>query len=280
MSDERVSAWDGDDFGALLALDQLGPNRLRSRSGEANDHDRVYGGQLLAQTVMAAARTVAPDRPPTALQFLFLQGARPERPIDYEVTTLQEGKRFSARHVRGAQAGGRLVCDAQLSFGMALDGPAHMAAPDVAAFADEDPETLPRLTDLPPALGAEIHRVMSYAFAESRAVDLRAPDGAAGHAPADARTAPALLDQNPPRLARRSPAPRGGLRLSLGLVAELSRRRRPCPRDRRGGPSALRRQPQSRDLVAPPFARRRMAPFRQCQPERGGRARPDDRTDP
>ena len=85
MSDERVPAWDGRDITELLPLDVTGDLHFRNRFGDANAHDRAYGGQILGQTLLAAARTVPGDRAFTAMQFLFLPGTLHERPIDFEV---------------------------------------------------------------------------------------------------------------------------------------------------------------------------------------------------
>ena len=83
--DEQTSAWDGVDIAGLLDLSSPEPGRFRSRLAEVNEHGRVYGGQLLGQALAAAARTVPADRPATAMQFMFLAGALPEIPINYEV---------------------------------------------------------------------------------------------------------------------------------------------------------------------------------------------------
>lgn len=172
MSDERLPAWDGRDLAELLALDATGDLHFRNRFGDANAHDRAYGGQILAQALLAAARTVAGDRAFTAMQFLFLQGTLHDRAIDFEVESLQDGKRFSSRHVRGTQQGGRTVLDAQVSFALPMDAPAHEIAPP-NAFANEDPEQLPRLTELPAAWGADLERACGYRFWTKDAIDFR-----------------------------------------------------------------------------------------------------------
>ena len=146
--DERTPAWDGADIADLLGLAAPQPGGFRSRVGEINEHGRIYGGQLLGQALAAAARTVPNDRPATAMQFMFLAGALPDQPIDYEVVALQDGKRFSARHVRGSQSGGRVVCDANVSFAGSIDSPEHMAPPPPDCGLDRDPNELPGLADI------------------------------------------------------------------------------------------------------------------------------------
>ncbi|MBN9409280.1 MAG: thioesterase family protein [Burkholderiales bacterium] len=121
----QVQPWDGHDLQALLRLDTLAPGMYRTRHADANLNLRSYGGQSLGQALMAACMDVQADRRPSAMQFMFLQGADPAQPIALDVTRLQDGRRFSSRHVRGAQAGGRLVLDAQVSFAVELDSPAH-----------------------------------------------------------------------------------------------------------------------------------------------------------
>jgi len=173
--DDQTPAWDGADIADLLGLAAPQPGRFRSRVGEINEHGRVYGGQLLGQALAATARTVAADRPATAMQFMFLAGALPDQPIDYEVAALQDGKRFSARHVRGSQSGGRMVCDANISFAAAIDSPEHMAPPASDCGLDRDPASLPGLSDIAAPGVAEIERALGYMFRSHAAIDFRAP---------------------------------------------------------------------------------------------------------
>jgi acyl-CoA thioesterase-2 len=128
---------------------------------------------------MAAARTVPAGRAPTAMQLLFLQGARHHDAIGFDVTALQDGKRYTSRHVRGAQSDGRLVCDAQVTFAVALPAPAHAAPVDPAALR-EVPDDLPRLSDLPRDWANEILRALSYDLIDKAAVDFRLPAAAEG----------------------------------------------------------------------------------------------------
>jgi len=182
---DTVPAWDGADIAELLAMVPLdsavgasaGPRTFRTRCGDANAHGRAYGGQILAQAVMAAARTVpqagagSSPRAPSMLQFLFLQGTLHAEAIDLTVTPLQDGKRFSSRHVRGVQGAGRAVLDAQVTFAQPMPAPAHGAP---APFRpDEDPERLPSLADLPAAWGRTVQRAGGYTFNVKPAIDFR-----------------------------------------------------------------------------------------------------------
>ena len=113
------------------------------------------------------------------MQLLFLQGALHQEAIGFDVTALQDGKRFTSRHVRGAESGWRLIFDAQLSFAVALPAPAH-AAPVEPLALQENPVDLPRLSDLPAAWAAEIARAPGYSLVDLQAVDFRLPSVATG----------------------------------------------------------------------------------------------------
>src|SRR5580700_10861233 len=101
--ESACSAWDGVDIEALVSLEPIGHLRYRSRYGDGNLNGRSYGGQVLGQAMMAASLSAPEDRRASAFQLLFLRGADPDRRIDFEVKILQEGKRFSSRHISGFQ---------------------------------------------------------------------------------------------------------------------------------------------------------------------------------
>ncbi len=162
--------WDGQDLAALLQLAPVAKGVFENRFGEANSHGRVYGGQLLGQALQAAAQGVAPDRLPTLLQFLFLQGAQADRPIAMTVTPLQDGKRFVSRHVRGQQGAGRLIFDAQVSFAQPLPAPAHGRAP---AFDSIDPATLLAAEDLPLDTRQAVEAAFGYPMSAHPMIDFR-----------------------------------------------------------------------------------------------------------
>lgn len=69
----------------------------------------------LGQAMAAALQDVPVGREATMMQFLFLQGAMPNEAIEFQVTSLQEGKRFSSNHVRALQGNGRTVLDAHVT---------------------------------------------------------------------------------------------------------------------------------------------------------------------
>ncbi|MDZ4840851.1 MAG: acyl-CoA thioesterase II [Hyphomicrobium aestuarii] len=66
---------------------------------------RIYGGQVLAQAVIAACRTVPPERPIHSLHGYFLVGGNPRLPVTYAVERLRDGGSFTTRRVVAKQAG-------------------------------------------------------------------------------------------------------------------------------------------------------------------------------
>jgi acyl-CoA thioesterase II len=172
-ADARLPPWDEHDLAGLLTLDEVAPLRYRNRYGDSNLNGRSYGGQVLGQTMMAAAMSVPPDRNATMLQFLFLQGTNPERAVDFEVTVLQDGKRFSSRHVRGTQAG-RVVLDANATFAVAVPAPRHSdPLPD---FGPVPPEALATLDDMPTEWAPGLRKLGGYSMRGKASIDFRVPD--------------------------------------------------------------------------------------------------------
>jgi acyl-CoA thioesterase-2 len=166
--------WNELDIEHLLELTEIGSGCWRTRHGDANLNGRSYGGQLLAQALAAGMVDVPADRVPTMMQFLFLQGAMPQESLELRVHRLQDGKRFSSRHVRAAQGNGRVVLDAQVTCAVPLEAPSH-AAPS-AAPEHERPEDLPQLEDVDPELRCGIERLGGYSEDRKPSIEFRIPD--------------------------------------------------------------------------------------------------------
>ncbi|WP_374665800.1 acyl-CoA thioesterase [Ramlibacter sp.] len=170
----KLAPWNGTDIALLLQLQAQGPGCWRNAFGDPNKNGRAYGGQLLGQALMAGLLEAPADRPPSMMQFLFLQGALHDEPIDFTVTPLQDGKRFTSRHVRGAQAGGRMVLDAQVTCAAELASPTHEQP--CAAPPGEHATDLPAMQDLPADLLQGIESLGGYSQDMKASVDFRVPD--------------------------------------------------------------------------------------------------------
>ena len=166
--------WNRLNIDHLLELEQSAPGCWRALRGDSNLNGRSFGGQLLGQALVAGTRGVPVGRHPTMMQLLFLQGAMPSQPLDFHVTTLQEGKRFSSRHVRATQGGSRIILDAQVTCALAIEAPEHEVASRVPA--GERPEDLVPLEELDPALLQNLSQLGGYTDDRKPSIDFRIPD--------------------------------------------------------------------------------------------------------
>ncbi|MCL1870300.1 MAG: thioesterase family protein [Promicromonosporaceae bacterium] len=67
--------------------------------------NRVYGGQVLAQAIIACGRTVPAERAPHSMHAYFLREGALDAPIDFAVERLRDGRSFSARRTHALQDG-------------------------------------------------------------------------------------------------------------------------------------------------------------------------------
>jgi acyl-CoA thioesterase-2 len=150
----------------LLDLEQLDDDLFRGVSPSGTLLARVFGGQVAAQALVAAVRTVSPERTVHSLHGYFLIGGDPTIPIVYEVGRVRDGGSFSVRRVVAVQ-NGEPIFYLTASFHRAEAGVDHRAPmPDVPM-----PEELPRVQDL---LAPYIDRLpMGDWWAQDRPLDLR-----------------------------------------------------------------------------------------------------------
>jgi acyl-CoA thioesterase II len=90
-----------------LDLARLDDDRYEGRTVE-QARPRIFGGELLAQALVAAARTV-PDRSCHALHAHFLAPGDPLTPVEYRVRRLRDGRRFAQRQVSAWQRGREML---------------------------------------------------------------------------------------------------------------------------------------------------------------------------
>src|SRR5262245_37994166 len=101
-----------------LDLAALDDDRFEGRSIETS-RPRAFGGELLAQTLIAAART-AEERACHSLHASFLLPGDPGLPIEYRVRRARDGRRFAKREVTAWQRGRELLI-ATVSLSMATE---------------------------------------------------------------------------------------------------------------------------------------------------------------
>ena len=120
-----------DELVSLLSLEPVDETRFRGRSQDLG-WGTVFGGQVLGQALIAAARTVASDRPIHSLHAYFLRPGDVAHPIDYEVDRIRDGGSFTTRRVV-AQQNGKAIFSMAASFQHDEPGFEHQdAMPDVA----------------------------------------------------------------------------------------------------------------------------------------------------
>ncbi len=148
----------------LLDLEQIENDIFRGRS-PADRQQRVFGGQVAGQALVAAGRTVPVNRPVHSLHAYFIRPGDPSVPIVYTVERVRDGRSFTTRRVTAIQHG-KAIFTLSASFQIIEDGPFHQAAmPEVPA-----PETLPTsLVRLTPLVGEDTARKL----VENRPFDIR-----------------------------------------------------------------------------------------------------------
>ncbi|HSZ38909.1 MAG TPA: acyl-CoA thioesterase II [Trebonia sp.] len=159
MSDELDKLLD------LLDLDQIEVNIFRGRSPDETVQ-RVFGGQVAGQALVAAGRTVPADRPVHSLHAYFIRPGDPAVPLIYTVDRVRDGQSFTTRRVSAIQHG-KAIFTLSASFHQPEPGIEHAAKmPDVPP-----PESVrPSSERLAEALGLEY---IPRHFRDS-AIDVRA----------------------------------------------------------------------------------------------------------
>jgi acyl-CoA thioesterase-2 len=89
----------------LLDLEQIEVNIFRGRSPEGERRQRVFGGQVAGQALVAAGRTVPADRPVHSMHAYFIRPGDPAVPIIYLVDRVRDGRSFTTRRVSAIQHG-------------------------------------------------------------------------------------------------------------------------------------------------------------------------------
>ncbi|MCY4176165.1 MAG: acyl-CoA thioesterase II [Acidimicrobiaceae bacterium] len=133
-----------DNVVAILDLEAIEVNLFRGRSPE-DDRQRIFGGQVAGQALVAAARTV--ERGSVhSLHAYFLRAGDPKTPVIYDVDRIRDGRSFTTRRVVAVQHG-RAIFQLAASFHVAEDGFEHAdempRVPDPETLAQRSPGSSP-----------------------------------------------------------------------------------------------------------------------------------------
>jgi acyl-CoA thioesterase II len=152
---------------ALLDLEEIDVNHYRGTSPNEG-WQRVYGGQVIGQALVAASRTVEPDRPAHSLHGYFLRPGDTTMPILYVVDRIRDGKSFTTRRVVAVQHG-KAIFNMAISFQTIEDGLAHQFdMPDVPA-----PEDLEDEVSLRTRWSKDLPEEYRNAFTRERPIEVR-----------------------------------------------------------------------------------------------------------
>jgi acyl-CoA thioesterase-2 len=166
MSQEAVDA-----LCRLLDLEPIEVNIFRGVSPD-EDRQRVFGGQVAGQALVAASRTVEPGRVVHSLHAYFLRPGDPTVPILYEVDRIRDGRSFTTRRVVAIQHG-KAIFNLQASFHVPEEGLTHQAPMPEAPPPEDLPEFQVRMAPYADLLGDWLHHPRPI---DMRFVDWNPPD--------------------------------------------------------------------------------------------------------
>lgn len=154
------------DLLAILDLEVLEQNLFRGGSPQVG-WQRVFGGQVIGQALVAASRTVE-GRSPHSLHGYFLLPGDPKVPIIYDVERIRDGRSFTTRRVKAIQHG-QPIFTLSASFHIDEPGLSHqMAMPDVPK-----PDQLPSESDIRERVMPLMPDPVRAYFERERPIELR-----------------------------------------------------------------------------------------------------------
>lgn len=152
----------------LLNIERLEVDLFRGESPDERASQRVFGGQVIAQSLMAAHRTVE-DRLCHSLHAYFIRPGDPKVPIVYQVDHSRDGRSFTTRRVVAIQHG-KQIFNMAASFHIAEDGWNHQhPMPET-----EGPEGLESLRQQRLKIADRIPESFREDFTRERAIESRA----------------------------------------------------------------------------------------------------------
>ena len=156
-----------EEFLSLLELDALEVNLYRGRNRDVGT-GRVFGGQVFAQALVAARRTVSEPREAHSVHGYFLREGDIKAPIVYYVDRPRDGGSFTSRRVTAIQHG-EAIFHLSASFHREEPGLEHQAPmPDAPP-----PESLANELDILKGHVAEIPESLRGVLMQERPLDFR-----------------------------------------------------------------------------------------------------------
>lgn len=179
-----------DDLVALFDIVQVADLKFRGPQPDTL-FQRLFGGQVLAQTLWAAMQTVPESRQVHSLHAYFLRPGTPAEPLRFEVEDLRNGRTFSARRVITRQADSEIF-QLNCSFQEPEPGLAHSAEPPSDVAAPEDCPPMRRVME--EANGGPIRHLAEWDALDVRLASEPVPSADGGRMRAWVRTESPLPD--------------------------------------------------------------------------------------
>ncbi len=154
----------------LLDLEEIEQNYYRAVS-PSEGWQRVYGGQVIGQALVAASRTVPEERHAHSLHGYFLRPGDTTIPILYTVDRIRDGRSFTTRRVVAIQHG-RPIFNMSISFQVAEEGFSHQFDMPQAPR----PESLPDERELRAEWASRLPPEQAQSFGRDRPIDVRPID--------------------------------------------------------------------------------------------------------
>ena len=149
----------------LLDLERIEENIFRGESSRTR-WQRAFGGQVAGQALVAAGRTVDPERHVHSLHSYFIRPGDSDAPIVYDVDRVRDGRSFTTRRVTAIQHG-RPIFALSASFQLAQPGIEHQ--PEMPADTPP-PDELPTVEE---RLAQADETTAEYFLSMPRPIELR-----------------------------------------------------------------------------------------------------------
>lgn len=165
--DEETDLTPVEEMLSILNLEIIERNLFRGRSPKTG-WQRVFGGQVIGQALVAAQRTVPEERQVHSLHGYFMRPGDPAVPIIYEVDRIRDGGSFTTRRVVAIQHG-KAIFSMSASFQISEGGLDYqMPMGDLP-----DPESLPSQADLQQHVGDHVPEAVRKYWARPRPIEMR-----------------------------------------------------------------------------------------------------------
>jgi len=154
----------------LLDIEQLEVDLFRGVGSSTETSIRIFGGEVIAQALAAAYRTV-PDRLCHSLHAYFMRPGDPEHPVVYQVDRARDGGSFTTRRVVAIQKG-KQIFNMSASFHVAEEGWDYQhEMPDV-----KGPEGLQNLAQARESMINKVPEKLRASFLRPRPIEIREVD--------------------------------------------------------------------------------------------------------